>query len=572
MISIGALMLSVVAIIVILGITSMSNIGNKLEIISRQDIPLLNTVTSVTTLQLEQFVWMERAFLASELGNKKDMTGAIKSFEKLTESIELRLGEILKLINTSMAQSDKRMTDEQVQGLLNKTTRIKQDYSAFSEDVSELFGLMKSGRIRVSQVSVTAIENALETMTASLQSINAEVASNVESTAIAARDNENAATKSLIIFSLAALLLALFFGYVILRSIGQQLGSDPSELVDITSALSAGDLQIDRDTSAVGVYGALNIMVDKLIQIIGGIKSGAHEVAIAASQVSQGNTNLSQRTQEQASSLEEIASSMEEMTSTVKQNAENASHANKLAQEAREQADAGGGVVSKAIEAMSEISTSSKKIAEITSVINDIAFQTNLLALNAAVEAARAGEQGRGFAVVASEVRSLAGRSAVAAKEIKVLIDESLEKVADGTKLVNASGGALGVIVTSVKKVSDIVAEIAAASKEQSVGIVQMNRALMQMDEMTQQNASLVEEASAASESMGTQAHDLTKLVEFFMINDVVEEYSGHIGRIHYSQTNTKDSSLDPYSEKTKSLTQSKQVEAKEEDDDWQNF
>ncbi|MEO7073358.1 MAG: methyl-accepting chemotaxis protein, partial [Rhodanobacter sp.] len=238
--------------------------------------------------------------------------------------------------------------------------------------------------------------------------------------------------------------------------------------------------------------------------------------------IARGNDDLSQRTQEQASSLEETASSMEEMTSTVKQNAENASHANQLARGARQQAERGGEVAGKAILAMGEIDISSRKIGDIVGLIQEIAFQTNLLALNAAVEAARAGEQGRGFAVVATEVRSLAQRSANAAKEIKTLIHDSEDKVRSGSELVNQSGKALAEIVDSIKKVTDIVAEIAAASQEQSAGIDQVNNAVMQMDEMTQQNAALVEEASAAARAMQEQAAELNAQVGFFQLSDTI--------------------------------------------------
>jgi methyl-accepting chemotaxis protein len=216
---------------------------------------------------------------------------------------------------------------------------------------------------------------------------------------------------------------------------------------------------------------------------------------------------------------------MEEMTSTVKQNADNAGQANQLATAARDQAEKGGAIVGKAVKAMGEINDSSKKIADIIGVIDEIAFQTNLLALNAAVEAARAGEQGRGFAVVATEVRSLAGRSATAAKEIKDLIQDSVKKVEDGSVLVTQSGQTLDQIVSSVKKVSDIVAEIAAASREQSSGIEQVNRAVMQMDEMTQQNAALVEEATAASQSMADQARDLNKMMNRYRIDQATAEW-----------------------------------------------
>jgi methyl-accepting chemotaxis protein len=264
--------------------------------------------------------------------------------------------------------------------------------------------------------------------------------------------------------------------------------------------------------------GGLNELLETTAAMVRQIKEAALAVHTGAEEISQGNANLSQRTEEQSSSLEETASSMEEMTSTVKQNAENAGQANQLATAARDQAEKGGVVVGKAVRAMTDINDAAKKIADIIGVIDEIAFQTNLLALNAAVEAARAGEQGRGFAVVATEVRSLAGRSATAAKEIKGLIQDSVQKVEDGSVLVTQSGQTLDQIVLAVKKVSDIVAEIAAASREQSSGIEQVNKAVMQMDEMTQQNAALVEEATAASQAMAEQAAKLSEMMERYQV------------------------------------------------------
>ncbi len=259
---------------------------------------------------------------------------------------------------------------------------------------------------------------------------------------------------------------------------------------------------------------SVNALLESVSEIVANVKGAAGEVLRGADEISQGNSNLSQRTEQQSSSLEETASSMEEMTSTVKQNADNAAQASQLAMAARDQAEKGGAVVGKAVDAMAKINEASSKISDIIGVIDEIAFQTNLLALNAAVEAARAGEQGRGFAVVATEVRSLAGRSATAAKEIKELIQDSTRKVEDGSTLVTQSGQTLEQIVMSVKKVSDIVAEIAAASREQSGGIEQVNKAVMEMDTMTQQNAALVEQATAASKSMAEQARHLTALMD----------------------------------------------------------
>jgi methyl-accepting chemotaxis protein len=297
-----------------------------------------------------------------------------------------------------------------------------------------------------------------------------------------------------------------------------------NDTLRVLAAMAGGSLTETISAEYQGTFGQLkrdaNTTVVRLTEVIGKIKAGAESVRRGADEISQGNANLSQRTEEQASSLEETASSMEEMTATVKQNADNARQANQLAAGARAQAEKGGQVVSEAVSAMGEINTSSKQIADIIGVIDEIAFQTNLLALNAAVEAARAGEQGRGFAVVASEVRNLAQRSATAAKEIKELIKDSVAKVDEGSQLVDKSGQTLDEIVVAVKKVSDIVAEIAAASAEQSSGIEQVNKAIMQMDEMTQQNAALVEQAAAASEAMDEQARSMKGLTDFFKVDE----------------------------------------------------
>ncbi len=297
-----------------------------------------------------------------------------------------------------------------------------------------------------------------------------------------------------------------------------------NEVKRLANALMNGDLtkQIEGDYEGdfAELKNSLNMSVMNLSEMVKEIRISASQISSAAGEISQGNTDLSQRTEEQASSLEETASSMEELTSTVRQNAENSRQANSLAASARAQAESGGQVIESTITAMSAINEASNKIEDIISVIDEIAFQTNLLALNAAVEAARAGEQGRGFAVVASEVRSLAQRSAAAAKEIKVLIKDSVEKVDEGSRLVDESGTTLAAIVNSVKKVSDIIAEIAAASSEQSAGIDQVGKAITQLDEVTQQNAALVEEAAAASESMDEQAKSLTRQMDFFKIND----------------------------------------------------
>ena len=296
-----------------------------------------------------------------------------------------------------------------------------------------------------------------------------------------------------------------------------------SEMQAMLSSVIAGDLERrlaleDKTGFFEAMSRGVNQLADNLSEIVRRVKQASAEVHRGAEEISAGNANLSQRTEEQSSSLEETASSMEQMTSTVKQNADNAGQANQLAIAARDQAEKGGAVTTKAVRAMADINEASRRIADIIGVIDEIAFQTNLLALNAAVEAARAGEQGRGFAVVASEVRSLAGRSATAAKEIKDLIQDSVRKVQDGSLLVTQSGQTLEQIVSSVKKVADIVSEISSASREQSAGIEQVNRAIMQMDELTQQNAALVEQATAASQGMADQARELNEMMSRYRV------------------------------------------------------
>jgi methyl-accepting chemotaxis protein len=315
-----------------------------------------------------------------------------------------------------------------------------------------------------------------------------------------------------------AVALGVLGALVITRSITGPL----SGAVAVAKRVAGGEL-----TSQVTVEGkdetsellqALREMNDSLVRTVSEVRSSTETITVASHEIASGNADLSSRTESQASSLEETASSMEELTSTVKQNADNARQANQLAVSASSVAEKGGAVVSQVVETMGSIKASSSKVVDIIGVIDGIAFQTNILALNAAVEAARAGEQGRGFAVVASEVRSLAQRSAAAAKEIKELIGDSVDKVDAGSRLVDEAGQTMGLIVTSIKQVADIMGEITAATQEQSNGIEEINQAITQMDEMTQQNAALVEEAAAAAESMQDQAQKLAAAVAIFKL------------------------------------------------------
>ncbi|MGW8274967.1 methyl-accepting chemotaxis protein [Xanthomonas axonopodis] len=313
---------------------------------------------------------------------------------------------------------------------------------------------------------------------------------------------------------------------VMVESLNQLMSTADGNLQSLSALLqsiAAGDLTARMSGDFRGVFAQMrddaNATASQLAQIVGNIQQSAVSINAAATEIAAGNQDLSQRTEQQAANLEETAASMEELTSTVKQNAESARQANQLAIGAARVASEGGDVVGKVVDTMSGIEASSKKIADIISVIDGIAFQTNILALNAAVEAARAGEQGRGFAVVASEVRTLAQRSSGAAKEIKDLIDDSVQRVAEGSALVHSAGKTMGEVVASVQRVTDIMGEISAASQEQSAGIEQVNQTITHMDETTQQNAALVEEATAAARSMEEQAVQLTDAVAIFKID-----------------------------------------------------
>ena len=330
------------------------------------------------------------------------------------------------------------------------------------------------------------------------------------------RDDLDTARSTMLLLGVTAAVLGAALAWWITRSITRPL----NQAVRVAQTVAAGDLTSRIESTTLDetgqLLGALRDMNASLLKIVGQVRGGTDSIATASGQIAAGNLDLSSRTEQQASSLEETASSMEELTSTVKQNADNARQANTLAQSAAQTAGEGGAVVAEVVRTMGEINDSARKIADIIGVIDGIAFQTNILALNAAVEAARAGEQGRGFAVVASEVRNLAQRSASAAKEIKQLIGDSVERVEAGTRLVDQAGATMQAVVESVRRVTDVISEISAASAEQTAGIDQINQAIMEMDTVTQQNAALVEEAAAAAAAMQEQAGNLSGAVSAF--------------------------------------------------------
>jgi methyl-accepting chemotaxis protein len=422
------------------------------------------------------------------------------------------------------ARYDKAMADLKALGLNDAEKKVLSDITtldadtdaAFKEAIAQILAFNSEGGAKL----ISGRIDPLNTQT--LVQINKLVAMQ-RANAEEVMDSSVTADRSLmvVLFVLGGVAVAL--GVVCATIITRSITVPLSGAVEVAQKVASGEL-----TSSVHVEGkdetsellqALKDMNDSLAKTVGDVRTGTELISTASQEIASGNADLSARTESQASSLEETASSMEELTSTVKQNADNARQANQLAVTASSVAEKGGTVVSQVVQTMGSITESSRKIADIISVIDGIAFQTNILALNAAVEAARAGEQGRGFAVVASEVRNLAQRSAGAAKEIKELITDSVDKVDAGSKLVDEAGQTMDLIVTSIRQVADIMGEITAATQEQSNGIEEVNQAISQMDEMTQQNAALVEQAAAAAESMQEQAEFLSQAVSIFKLS-----------------------------------------------------
>jgi methyl-accepting chemotaxis protein len=500
------LVLVLLLLVSLLGVFNMSTIHAQLERIVNENTLKTQLVTEMSeSVHIVARVTRSVVLLSDEAAIRREMEKVAKARTVYNQAVE----QLLKLPATPKGVEIRERIAAQA-----KTTRPLNDkvfeLALANKDEEATEVLMKqAGPL------TQAWQDAMDEY-AALQRENNQIA------AAAATASYERARLLMLVLSGVAIAVGVVAATIIARGLLRQLGGEPDYAAAIAGRIAAGDLTVVVNTDSSDKHSmlhAMKMMRDALARIVAEVRSGTETIASASSQIASGNQDLSARTEQQASSLEETASSMEELTSAVRANNDNARQANQLAQSASAVAQQGGAVVSQVVDTMGAINESSRKIVDIISVIDGIAFQTNILALNAAVEAARAGEQGRGFAVVASEVRTLAQRSASAAKEIKELIGTSVEKVEIGSKLVEQAGQTMSEVVASVRRMTDIMAEISTAGDEQSAGIEQINQAVSEMDTVTQQNAALVEEAAAAAEAMQNQAANLERVVSVFRVD-----------------------------------------------------
>ena len=504
------LVAALLALVAGLGVNRMAQMQDRVNEITQVNSVEARLAATMDLTVTERALALRNLILLTE---PKEMQGEIERIatqEKKYADAQNELGAMFST-NPSTAPEERQLFDViKQQGALATPLMTRAAALALDKKTDESYALLRSQLRPIQKVWWDKLRE--------LKAL--EEQQNVEAATAAEQAYLNARALMLTIGAIA-LLVSVAAAILITRGVLRQLGGEPDYAVIVAGRIAAGDLSVDirtRDGDTSSLLFAMRAMRDSLASIVGQVHASTATIASATSQIASGNMDLSSRTEQQASSLEETASSMEQLTSTVKQNADSARQANGLAVSASEVAMKGGAVVSQVVGTMGSIDASSKKIVDIIGVIDAIAFQTNILALNAAVEAARAGEQGRGFAVVATEVRNLAQRSAAAAKEIKVLIDDSVQQVGAGAKLVDQAGATMKEIVDSVKRVTDIMSEINLASVEQTAGIEQINHAVMQMDDVTQQNAALVEEAAASASALQQQAASLAEVVSVFTL------------------------------------------------------
>ncbi|WP_229455433.1 methyl-accepting chemotaxis protein [Massilia sp. KIM] len=505
-----ALVLVLLVAVTVVGIVRMAQIQDRLE-----QVVSVNNVSTALVVEMRNNVSDRVASLRvlTLMTDPADMEPEMAKFKQQTEKYNEAQRKLSAIFAEHASDAEKKLL-----------AQIKESEAAAMPAIAKAAELyLANNAMDATRVMIKEVRPVQKKWTEALDQLaTLEEKQNAQS-AVDAQSAFANARNFMLLMLVAAVVLGAAAAWVITRSLLKQLGGEPGYTAKIAGSIAHGDLSIainTKDSDRGSLLVEMKEMRNSLVGIVEQVRRGTETIGTASREIAAGNIDLSSRTELQASSLEKTASAMEELTSTVKQNADNAREANALAATASDVARKGGDVVSQVVGTMGEINSSAAKISDIIGVIDGIAFQTNILALNAAVEAARAGEQGRGFAVVASEVRNLAQRSAAAAKEIKTLIGDSVEKVERGSKLVGQAGVTMDEVVASVKRVTDIMSEIANASAEQSAGIEQVNMSIIEMDSMTQQNAALVEEAAAAAQSLQDQAAELARVVSIFKLEE----------------------------------------------------
>jgi methyl-accepting chemotaxis protein len=503
-----ALVLALMVILTVVGVVRMAQIQNRLDhvvsvnnVVTRLVVDMRNNVSERVTSLRTLTLMTDPADMEPELNRFKEQTAKYDAFQQ------------------KLAQKFALEASAEEKALLAQIKDAEGVAMPAIAKASELY--LANNAMDATRVMVKEIRPAQKKWLEALDQLGALEDKQNNQTQVDAEAQFASARNFMLILLALAVGMGVAAATVITRGLLKQLGGEPGYTAKIATSIAEGDLSIAINTKSSdrgSLLSEMKQMRNSLVDIVSQVRRGTQTITTASREIAAGNVDLSSRTELQASSLEKTASAMEELTSTVKQNADNAREANQLAATASDVARKGGEVVSQVVGTMGEINSSASKIADIIGVIDGIAFQTNILALNAAVEAARAGEQGRGFAVVASEVRNLAQRSAAAAKEIKTLIGDSVEKIGRGSKLVGQAGVTMDEVVDSVKRVTNIMSEIANASAEQSAGIEQVNLSIIEMDGMTQQNAALVEQAAAAFQSLQDQAAELQRVVSIFKL------------------------------------------------------
>jgi methyl-accepting chemotaxis protein len=498
-------------ILALTGIVALTSVMKNVGVISKDFLPKTNIANQ--NIQAAYDYARSFAFIITSNGQPGANVAAI-------EQAKTVLADTVKLVNDNTEILKVTLTTPEEKSLLQ---RVMDTRGAYGKSRNQVLEMNKAGQHDEAVNLMFSQTNLLQTIYINtIKELIVHEQGLLKNGVDSAENTYGNSQKTLIVICGITLLIGVFLAVIMTGDLIKSLGGEPDQAIAIVADIAAGDLTVTipiRSGDTSSLLFSMKIMRDNLVNVISQVQVGTNTIATGSGQIASGNLDLSSRTEQQASSLEETASSMEELTSTVKQNSDNARQANQLAVSASDVAVKGGAVVLQVVDMMRLINVSSKKIVDIISVIDGIAFQTNILALNAAVEAARAGEQGRGFAVVATEVRNLAQRSAAAAKEIKILIGDSVEKVDAGSKLVNQAGTTMDEIVASIKRVTDIMNEITAAGSEQESGIRQINQAIIEMDAATQQNAALVEEAAAAAESLKDQAVNLKQVISAFKLD-----------------------------------------------------